>query len=170
MTDEAFLEMLMGWGITPNGMLNGTLLIVLFAMVYLNVYMYRKYIEQRNRLREDSTLTMDWSQGGDEIEIDIPLPTPRPWIKDIECHITSETIRFAFKGDKEPMLDGKLYRKVVPDDCNWQLWPVGPDPTHVKVTLTKASQGTWKAVLAEDATGKLQVDDGPGGKGKPKRA
>ena len=33
------------------------------------------------------------------------------------------------------------------------------EPTHIKLTLVKEQSANWKRVLAEDATGKLIVDD-----------
>ena len=38
---------------------------------------------------------------------------------------------------------------MIPDDCNWQLWPVGA-PTHVKLSLIKAKSAHWKILLAEE--------------------
>ena len=50
-------------------------------------------------------------------------------------------------------------KKVVAEECNWQFWPVGPSPTHIKLTLVKAASSNWKSLLLLDATGKLQMDE-----------
>ena len=185
MSDEDFILMLLRWGITPTVLQNGILLIVLAALVSLNVYLYRNMKKMWKSSSSPADMpTMDWSQSTEELEIDFPRiatlgPNARPSLpapadacwhclhivavprsdmrsRDIECKVTPRTLRFAFRG-QEPMLDGTLSHKVKHEECNWQFWPVGPAPTHVKLTLIKATPARWKDVLPEDATGKLEV-------------
>ena len=177
MRDEDLIELLLSWGVTPTALYNGLLLLVLAAMVSLNVWLYKKVRQAgRDASSGASVPTMDWSQNSDELEINFPLSAnkqgqQKTTTSSIECKITSTTIRFAFKGD-EPMLEGTFYKKVVSDDCFWQFWPTGPEPTHVKLSLTKAKPARWKTVLSLDATGRLEQDNdqtASGGKQK-KRA
>ena len=172
--------MLMRWGVTTTTLWNGLLFLVLCAMISLNVYLYRLVRKGfKERAAADDVSVMDWSQNQHELEIDFPLPASMQNQssnkRNIECKITATTIRFAFKGD-EPMMEGRFYKPVAPDDCHWQFWPTGPQPTHVKLSLTKASPAKWTTVLSVDATGKLQNEDRADGgdtstsKGKQKRA
>merc|ERR1712146_656220 len=93
------------------------------------------------------------------IEIDLPLPEERPTSRDVQFKITSTEIRFAFRNDKNgPMLEGTLYKRVQSDECTWQLWPVGPQPTHAKVTLVKAVSGYGKATRGRRRKGKARVN------------
>ena len=167
--------MLMRWGVTTTTLWNGVLLLVLCAMISLNVYLYRivkKSFKDKSRFE---ALVMDWTQNMHELEIDFPLPTSmqNSNTRHVECKITATTVRFAFKGDA-PMMEGTFFKPVAPDECHWQFWPTGPEPTHVKLSLTKASPSKWKTVLSIDATGKLQTEDvvvdDSASKGKKKRA
>mmetsp|Transcript_4760 Transcript_4760/g.12680 ORF Transcript_4760/g.12680 Transcript_4760/m.12680 type:complete len:147 (-) Transcript_4760:226-666(-) len=118
--------------------------LVLIGLIYLNVRLWRR----RRSSEAENEIVIDWSQNLDELEVDFPIPAGAT-SKDVECRITSTSIRFAFKGQSRTELEGTLYRPVVPDDCNWQLWPIG-SPTHVKLSLIKAKTGHWKDVLAAD--------------------
>lgn len=170
--------MLLRWGITPQRMWQTLLLFVLAAMVSLNVWLFKKL---RKTMREGkaggsgkSETVMDWSQNLDEVEIDIPLPRADTKRGDVECKITARSIRFAFRGDEQPMLDGTLLKKVKVDECNWQFWPVGQEATHIKISLVKENSTKWKSLLKTDATGTLQVDEDSSSsrasKGKAKKA
>ena len=115
--------------------------VLLIYLIFLNIRLWRR----SRREASEGEATIDWSQNMDEVEIDFPLP-PDVTSRDVECRITCESIRFAFRGEKAAHLEGTLYRRVLPDDCNWQLWPIGK-PTHVKLSLIKAKSGHWKDVL-----------------------
>lgn len=161
MDDEDFIELLLQYGITPNRLLQILLFSVLAAMICVNVWLFKKVRKNWNSPSGNETI-MDWCQNMNEIEVDFPLPKveedgKRPTSRDVECKITSNNIRFAFKGEKAPMLEGTLTKSVLPDECNWQFWPVG-NPTHIKLSLIKESAGNWKTVLSNDATGSL-LDD-----------
>jgi len=156
MRDEDFIALMQEYGITPTVLMNILLVFTLFAMVALNVYLYKQFRKNSKARAAAEETVMDWNQSLAEIEIDFPLPK-RLTRADVICKITSSHIRFGFR-DEDPMLDGTLYKRVVSDDCTWQFWPVGPEPTHIKMTLVKASEGNWKTLLSNDATGRLLTE------------
>jgi hypothetical protein len=122
MDDEDFIELLLQYGITPNRLLQILLFSVLAAMICVNVWLFKKVRKNWNSPSGNETI-MDWCQNMNEIEVDFPLPKveedgKRPTSRDVECKITSNNIRFAFKGEKAPMLEGTLTKSVLPDECN----------------------------------------------------
>ena len=119
-----------------------TLLLLLVALIALNVRLWRQRKAQQY-------CDAEWSQNMDEVELDVPLPTDKG-ARDVQCRIMPNSLTFGFKGE-QPLLQGTLFRQVRPDECNWQLWPVGDaPPTSVKITLVKAKSGNWKGLLAEE--------------------
>ena len=155
MRDDELVELLLRWGLTPNLFLG---IVLLCVLVPVNIFLFLRLLRLRRTKTVAQQTAMDWRQTSEEIEIDFPLPAQRPARGDIECKTTSSTIRFAFRGDTSPMLEGTLYQQI--EFSNWQLWPVGDAPTHVKLTLVKARPATWPALLSKDATGALLVEDG----------
>lgn len=169
MDDEELILWLHSKGITPTMLYNGLLLLVLASMISLNVWLFRKLKGMRSgKDQADNTIDMDWTQNMHEIEVDFPLPRADMRRSDVECRITSKSIRFAFRGDDTPMLDGEFMKNVLSEECNWQFWPVGPSPSHIKLSIIKEKEGLWKSLLLIDATGKLQQTEKDDGKKKKK--
>mmetsp|Transcript_35889 Transcript_35889/g.99198 ORF Transcript_35889/g.99198 Transcript_35889/m.99198 type:complete len:160 (-) Transcript_35889:339-818(-) len=139
MEDKDIAVFILKWGSDVRTLI--FMLLLLAALVALNIWLYRK---RKQRENDDA---IEWTQNMGEVEMDFPLPAGKT-SRDVECKIMPTTIRFGIKGESKPMLEGTLSRKVVPDECNWQLWPVGA-PKTAKLTLVKAKEGNWKSILAD---------------------
>ena len=154
MRDEDLVALLQAWGITPNLFLG---IMLLFLLVPANVALFFRIRRLRRTKAVAEETAMDWRQTSEEIEIDFPLPAQRPKRDDVECNTTASTIRFAFRGDDSPMLEGTLYKPI--EFSNWQFWPVSDAPTHVKLILVKAKPAQWPRLLSKDATDTLLQED-----------
>lgn len=84
-----------------------------------------------------------WKQDGEEVELTVPL---RAEVKkgDIKVKFGTQTLAVHVVG--QAPLDLRLYGKVTPDGCNWQL-----SGSDLLVTLEKGTEGeTWPAVVVVD--------------------
>ncbi|KAL1495417.1 hypothetical protein AB1Y20_016785 [Prymnesium parvum] len=141
MDDKQIALFLLKWGRDVRVVIGMACLIVLLSA--LNIWLCCR----RRRLRRENESVVEWTQNLEEVEVDFPIPEGTS-SRDIECRILPTSIRFCVKTVPGAVLEGTLYRKVRPDECNWQLWPVGA-PKMAKLTLVKAKDGHWKSLLDE---------------------
>ena len=116
---------------------------LLLFLVGLNIWLWR-------RRKNGPETVVEWTQNMEELEVDFPLPEGIT-SKDIDCRIMPTHLHFALRGHPEATLkvsrprmppgctrtplscttcvaQGTLLKKVKPEECNWQLWPVGTPP------------------------------------------
>mmetsp|Transcript_73416 Transcript_73416/g.195106 ORF Transcript_73416/g.195106 Transcript_73416/m.195106 type:complete len:152 (-) Transcript_73416:87-542(-) len=131
-----------------------TLIVLVLAVVILIALNIRTWRRKKSLQKEADKYQVKMSaETMAELELEFPIP-PGVKSKDFECRITSQGVKFGIKGDKSFQFERKLGRRVLPDECTWQLEPVGGEPTCVKLTLVKASQGHWPTLFDEEASKK----------------
>uniref|UniRef100_A0A7S2GCQ0 CS domain-containing protein n=1 Tax=Haptolina brevifila TaxID=156173 RepID=A0A7S2GCQ0_9EUKA len=88
-----------------------------------------------------------WSQDDDEVHITVPLPSDAR-SKDCQCKILDSSLNLSIKGST--VLQGKLFRRVKPDDCDWTIEDEKQGRT-LRLTLVKSqpTKGTqhWTSLL-----------------------
>ena len=98
-----------------------------------------------------------WKQTKEEIEINIPLED-RARAKDIECQITSTTLRIGFRG-QEPILSETLYEKCDAEESSWQIIsqeaarhgePTKTAARCIQITLIKKQPTKWEHYLKRE--------------------
>jgi len=87
-----------------------------------------------------------WVQTLEELTVTVPVPGN---IKGshVVCDIGSQKLTVGLKG-KEPILNGKLQKKVNAEDAIWTLEPT-KDGKHVVITLEKTNQMEWWSAVVE---------------------
>ncbi|KAI4307116.1 hypothetical protein L6164_030336 [Bauhinia variegata] len=58
-----------------------------------------------------------WTQSLQEVNINIPVPNGTK-SRFVLCEIKKNHLKVVLKGEP-PIIDGKLFRPVKPDDCYW---------------------------------------------------
>mmetsp|Transcript_3668 Transcript_3668/g.11321 ORF Transcript_3668/g.11321 Transcript_3668/m.11321 type:complete len:149 (-) Transcript_3668:220-666(-) len=89
-----------------------------------------------------------WTQTAEELQLVLPLPaTTRA--KNVSCKILPTSISLAVNHDV--VLNGRLLRTVVPDECEWAI-EGGGEARLLRLTLAKrtptAGVQHWQSVLA----------------------
>ena len=133
-----------------------TAVFVVVALEVLALVWLCKYSATFARKMRRKPLEVEWTQDLDVIEVNVPLPEGTV-SKDVDCRFLPDHLFFQRKGQRTPTIDGKLLHEVVPDECTWQVWPVGPPkpaiPRHAKITLLKRQPRLWSRLLrAEEGT------------------
>ena len=147
---EMFHEM---FAANPFGWLVG-LSVVFSVEICLLVYMCKHWPKRRKPVE------VDWTQNLDIVEINVPLPEGAG-SRDVTCRFSTNHLFVSIKGmQPSPAFDSKLQRAILPDECNWQLWPVAPVKPgvqrQVKITLVKAKESIWPGLLYDqDEKGKV---------------
>ena len=116
----------------------------------------------RLRRQRQQTLDVTWAQDLSCVELTVPMPESVT-VKDVQCIFKSTTLDFSIRNQKsvDASLSGTLLHQCLPDECNWQVWPVGATiDRKIKITVAKADERIWKSLFKEGA--------GPETKAKPR--
>mmetsp|Transcript_65994 Transcript_65994/g.197177 ORF Transcript_65994/g.197177 Transcript_65994/m.197177 type:complete len:150 (+) Transcript_65994:3-452(+) len=89
-----------------------------------------------------------WTQTNAEVEIAVPVAASAR-AKDVRCQVTASTLSLVCSGTQ--ILQGRLFRGVEADDCDWKIEDASGGARVVTVTLVKseATRGNqhWTSVL-----------------------
>eukprot|EP00966_Prymnesium_polylepis_P212620 4924556-Prymnesium_polylepis.1 len=90
-----------------------------------------------------------WTQTNAEVEIAVPVAASAR-AKDVRCQVTASTLSLVCSGTQ--ILQGRLFRGVEADDCDWKIGarrarPPGHCRTRIALARARA-QKTLPAVLA----------------------
>eukprot|EP00898_Chlorokybus_atmophyticus_P001566 jgi/Chlat1/240/Chrsp1S03048 len=99
-----------------------------------------------------------WGQTEEEVIVEIPCAAGTR-SKDVDCKIASEQFRISLSGSDKPVLQGELYRRVLPEDSTWEIETRGTERI-ITVTLQKAQRTSasthWRCVVK----GEPEIDKG----------
>ena len=108
----------------------------------------------RWRDNDDDAVDITWTQDLACLEVTVPMPDSAT-SKDVSCIFKTTSLDFCFfRGDKKRQQDefgGTLLRSCQPEECTWQVWPVGATKDRkIKIIIVKADQERlWKSLFVE---------------------
>ncbi|KAG8459061.1 hypothetical protein KFE25_002468 [Diacronema lutheri] len=105
--------------------------------------------EEGAGLPSGQTDAYSWTQTKSEVEIRVPLPSGAK-ARDCKVKFGGTSLSVAVAGAAAVLDSASLHDKVRPDECTWSVSGDG-DERALIVTLEKASEGTWRELLAAQA-------------------
>lgn len=91
-----------------------------------------------------STSKYNWSQGTNEVTVQIPLPEGTR-AKNLNVEFTSTQLKTGIKGSNQVLLAGEFSEKIKPEDSTWTV-----DGSSLVLVLEKMAETIWKSVLKGD--------------------
>ena len=105
-SDEEIILFIVNWRSDWRAI--GLLVVFFLILSYINYKLCMQIRRDWKSAQTANDIIINWTQNLNEVEIDFPLPTGAT-SKDVECRITSTTLHFAFKTEKNVELDVRIH-------------------------------------------------------------